>query len=145
VDDAVRMGGCQHVQQPVHHGQQLGHIHPAQAPSVRGERLTVEQLHDEERAAVRGRVDIAYFHRAGVHESIDSLRFLIEPRTQLGQARDLGVEDLDGISPPDLVHADVDSGHTARAQQPLDRPLPAQHCADSALQFLVVHIRYQVC
>jgi hypothetical protein len=57
---------------------------------------------------------------------------LLEARAELLGTSELGVEDLDGVAPADLVLADVDGRHAADAEQALERPLAAQCGAEYA-------------
>jgi hypothetical protein len=102
------------------------------------ERLPDEQLHHEERRAVLGDVDVADLDGAGVAEAVDREGLALEPPADLRDARGLGVQDLERVVPPDLVHADVDGGHPADAEQPYERPLVADDGPDAALGALVL-------
>jgi hypothetical protein len=140
VDDLLSVRRDEHVEQLVHEPQHLAGLDAAEALGAIRERLALEQLHDQEGRPVLGHVDVADRDDARVLEAVDRVRLLLEAGAQLGRAGDLGMEDLDGLAPPDLVHADVDRGHPADAEQPLERPFAAQRCADAALgENVLVH------
>jgi hypothetical protein len=131
VNDALGMGRGEHIEQLVDESEQLFTRQAVQPAGTLGEVLALEQLHDQERAAVLGDVAVADFDDAGMLEAVDRLGLELEPGAELLRAGDLGVEDLDRLAPPDLVLGNVNGSHPADAHEPLERPLALQDLPDA--------------
>jgi hypothetical protein len=88
---------------------------PAGQPRV--ERLAVQELHDQERAAVAVVAEVEHRDDAGVDDRGRGPRLVEEPHDDVRSVRQTRVQDLDrGRSPEQAVLAEVDRPHPALAE-----------------------------
>ena len=131
VDDVLRVGRGEHVEQPLGHGEHLRQRESAALPItelLQGRPL--EQLHHEEcRPVLR---DVVVEHRDGprVLDRVRDVALAHEARTQPRVHRQLGVQHLhrDALLVP--VRGRVDGGHAPDAQQAIESVLAVERLPD---------------
>jgi hypothetical protein len=130
VDDPCRMGGDEDVEEAIGEAQQgVDGGAPLLVEEVL-ERVAFEELHDEERQALLGGIDVDDLDHTGVLDLVDGAPFELEPLAQVRVGGGLRVEDLEGDAAARGVDGGVDRGHPASPKEALDRPLAMEDRAD---------------
>ena len=132
VDDRFLVRRREHVEQRVRHHANLRceEALAAPLPSLR-ERLAFEEIHHEVRRAVFVRVIVDHADRARVRDRVRDVPFAKKPRSDLGDPRELVVEDLDGRAVAVAVRRRIDGRHPPDANQPIQPPLLTERTADA--------------
>ncbi len=134
VNDSVLVGNLEDLEQLLRHGQDVQHPHRAADPlQPAGERLALEELHDEKRGAVFGRVVVEDGDGPWVVDLVRDVPFAEKPPSHLRVAGEARLKDLDRAAPAVAMGGLEDRAHPADFDQPIDVPFPVEGGADPTL------------
>ena len=111
-------------------------------------RLAFEQLHHEKRAAfVRSALDdvvVEHLHDARMVHAVRGVTFAEKSFAQLGTARERRMKNLHRGARAIAMNARVHRGHSADADETLERPLVVERAANALLRSLVAVVAHGV-
>jgi hypothetical protein len=114
MDDPLRMGGDEHVEQLIRDGEHVVLAEPpAEADAPLFERLSVEELHEQKRGAIIVGVVVGDFDGSFVPDAVCDVRFAQEPLAHERVGRQLVVQDLNGDAAAVAMRRGVDCRHSA--------------------------------
>ena len=132
MNDALVVRGAQRVERLVGDGEHIvDRKRAAGAEPSRLEVLALEQIEDEECAAVLRDAVVLDMDDAGVTDGVRDVTLTEEARARALVARELGMEHLQRGLVAVAMGRGIHGGHTARADALVDVPLAVDHGADA--------------
>jgi len=123
------VGGRKHLEQGVGDREHVLDREPAFARESLLERLTVEQVHHEERQPVRGRVVVQYTDAPRMLDPIRDVPLTEKPFANLRDRRKLGVQHLHRYALAVAVRRGIDGRNASFPEERIDAPFFLQNDA----------------
>jgi hypothetical protein len=134
VDDALGVGGLEHLAQLAEQAADAAGAEPAVALQQRVQRDAADVLHDDARALRVVQRGVVQRHRVVVLEVGHQLHFAVEALAEQRVLGDVVVHDLDDHLPAEVnLAGEVHPAHAALAEQPDGLVLAQEHAPDHAV------------